>query len=139
MEIRPGQIALMVGGALILISSFLTWFDFGFFTFNAYNSDLLGFTGIFLLLLSLILLVGTAIRAFAPQVDMPDGIMGFTPNDVALFAGFACFVWGFSAAFVDGSEATGTLLCALGGVVAVVGAVLEMRVDEAPAQPPRSI
>ncbi|MGI9625140.1 MAG: hypothetical protein ACR2PK_20105 [Acidimicrobiales bacterium] len=139
MQVRPGQIALMVGGALILISTFLTWFDFGRVTFNAYSGDLLGFTGIFLLVLSLVLLVGTGIRTFAPQVNMPDGILGFTPNEIGLFAGFASFLWGFSFLFSDAAETTGALLCAIGGVVAVVGAVLEMRETVGPAEAPRTI
>lgn len=136
MNLRPGQIAALVGGVLILISSFVSWWGFFGFSVNAYNGDLFGFTGIFLLVLSLDIIVVTAIQAFAPQVNLPERVLGFTLNELTLFAGFAAFVWGFSIAFLDGSKG-GTLLCALGGIVVVVGAVLEQRAVA--SEPTRSI
>lgn len=138
MDIRPGQIAKIVGGVIILISSFLDWFGFGPVGFNAFDGSRLGFTGILLVLLSLELIVGTSIRAFAPQVNLPNQVLGFSLDELALFAGFAAFIWGLSASFVDFSE-VGTLVCALGGIVAVVGAFLEMRASDIPAAPPRAI
>ncbi len=126
MTIRPGQIAVLVGGVLILISTFIDWVGSSRFGVNAYSGDAFGFTGILLLILSIDIIAIAAIEAFAPQVDMPDRILGFTLNELVFFAGFAAFVWGFSLAFLDGSEG-GTLLCALGGIVVVVGAVLEQR------------
>ncbi len=131
MTLRPGQIAALVGGVLILISTFVDWFGAGPFGVNAYNGDTFGFTGILLLILSLDIIAIAAIEAFAPQVKLPDRILGFTPNELLLFGGLAAFVWGFSLAFHDLSEA-GTLLGALGGIVVVVGAVLEQRTATAP-------
>ncbi len=134
---KPGAIAMLVGGVIILLSTFLDWFGFsGFFGVNAYSGDFLGFTGILLLLLSLDIIAVTAIRAFLPDVKLPDQLLGFSMNELSLMAGFASFVWGFSLAFQDGSQ-EGTLLCALGGIVVVVGAILEQK-DEA-TEPTRAI
>lgn len=139
MNFRPGQIALLAGGALIFISTFLDWFGFGSFGASAYEGDLFGFTGIFLLLLSVGIIALTAIAVFAPQVNLPDQVLGFSMNELALMAGFASLVWGFSMAVRDGSKG-GTLLCAVGGVAVVVGAFLEIRsTDTAPSGPPQTI
>lgn len=136
MQLRPGQITALVGGVLILISTFLDWFGFFGFGVNAYNGDVFGFTGIILLLLSLDIIVTTAIRAFAPQVNLPQQILGFSLDELTLAAGFAAFIWGLSISTTDGSQ-SGTLLCALGGLAVVVGAFLEIRSGGATADEPR--
>ena len=132
MDIRPGAITMLIGGVVIFISTFLDWFGFGPFGANAYDGDFFGFTGILLLLLALDVIAVTAIRAFAPQENLPNELLGFSMNEIALFVGIAAFVWGFSISFVDGSE-SGTLLCALGGILVAVGAVLEHRADSVPS------
>ena len=89
MQLRPGQITALVGGVIILISTFLDWFGFGPIGFSVYEGDLFGFTGIILLLLSLDIIATTAIRAFAPQVNLPKQILGFSLDELTLAAGFA--------------------------------------------------
>ena len=139
MQLRPGQITALVGGVLMLISTFVDWFGAFGFGVNAYDGDFFGFTGIFLLLLSLDVIATTAIRAFAPQVNLPQQILGFSLDELTLAVGFAAFVWGLSISTVNGSKG-GTLLCALGGIVVVVGAFLEIRNggSTAAAEPPRT-
>ena len=136
MQLRPGQIVALVGGVLILISTFLDWFGIGPFGVNAYDGDFFGFTGILLLLLSQDIIVTTAIRAFAPQVNLPPQILGFSLDELTLAAGFAAFIWGLSISTVDGSKG-GTLLAALGGLAVVIGAFLELRSGGTTADEPR--
>ncbi|MEM7287326.1 MAG: hypothetical protein AAF480_13320 [Actinomycetota bacterium] len=136
MQLRPGQITALVGGVLILISTFLDWFGFGPIGFSVYEGDLFGFTGIILLLLSLDIIVTTALRAFAPQVNLPKQLLGFSLDELTLAAGFAAFIYGLSISTVDGSQG-GTLLAALGGLAVVVGAFLELRSGDASADEPR--
>ena len=131
-NLRPGQIAVLVGGVLIFISTFIDWFGSGRFGANAYDGDIFGFTGILLLLLALDLAVVTAIRAFAPQVNLPEEILGFSTNELALMLGFAAFCWGLSISVIDGSK-SGAVLCLFGGLVALVGAFLEINAEGAPA------
>lgn len=126
MQLRPGQITALVGGVVILISTFLDWIGAFGFGFNVYEGDIFGFTGILLLLLSLDIIATTAIRAFAPQVNLPQQILGFSLDELTLAAGFAAFIYGLSMATTDGSQ-SGTILCALGGLAVVVGAFLELR------------
>ena len=136
MQLRPGQITALVGGVIILISTFLDWFGFGPIGFSVYEGDLFGFTGIILLLLSLDIIATTAIRAFAPQVNLPQQILGFSLDELTLAAGFAAFIYGLSISTVDGSQG-GTLLAALGGLAVGVGAFLEIRGGTGSADEPR--
>jgi hypothetical protein len=128
---------MLGGGVLIFLSTFLDWLGFGPFGFNAYSGDAFGFTGILLLVLSLEIIVVTAIGSFAPDVSLPDELLGFTMNELTLLAGFAAFVWGFSITFLEGNQ-EGTLLCALGGIAVVAGAIIEQK-EEAVAQQTRTI
>lgn len=125
-QIRPGAIAIIVGGVLTLISSFLDWFGIGRFGRNAYETDLFGLTGIFLLLLSVAVIAVAAIGAFAPQVNLPANIVGFTLNQVVLVVGVAIFLWGFSLMLRENSD-FGTILAWIGGTAIVAGAFLEDR------------
>lgn len=136
MQIRPGQIAALAGGVLILISTFLDWVGAFGFGFNVYEGDIFGFTGILLLLLALDIIVTTAVRAFAPQVNLPKQLLGFSMDELTLAAGFAAFIYGLSMATTDSSQ-SGTLLCALGGLAVVVGAFLELRSGAGSADEPR--
>ena len=121
---------MLIGGVLVLISTFVDWWGARGFGVNAYNGDIFGFTGILLLLLSLAVIAITAIRLFAPQISLPDQVGGFSMTDLGLFGGVAAFVWGLSISVVDGSKG-GAVLCLVAGLVIAVGAVLEQRSDNA--------
>lgn len=138
MQLRPGVIAMLAGGAVLFISTFLSWVDFFGFTANVYEGDFFGFSGILLLLLSIAIIAVTAIGAFAPQVKLPDEVLGFTMNQLMLTAGFAAFVFGFSTMFRQGS-AFGSILAWLAAAAVVVGAVLEEKAaPSAGSEPPRT-
>ena len=133
---RPGLITMLVGGVLVFISTFVDWFGGRGFGANAYDGDIFGFTGILLLLLSLAVIAIAAIGLFAPQVNLPDQVLGFSMTEVGLLAGIAAFVWGLSISVVDGSKG-GAVLCLLAGFVIAVGAVIEQRAGN--AEPVRTI
>ncbi|MCB0994428.1 MAG: hypothetical protein KDB21_05015 [Acidimicrobiales bacterium] len=126
-QIRPGALAIAGGGALILIASFIDWFVI----FSAWENRIFGLVGLLLLLVAAILIAVPLIRMFAPQVSLPERVVGFTLNQLMLALGFAVFVFGFSWMFADGSE-FGCILAWIGGAVAVAGAFLEDKAGAAP-------
>lgn len=144
MQIRPGAIAMLAGGVLLLISTFLDWIGALGEGINVYNSgvegarNIYGLAGIFLLLISLAVIAVTAIRTFAPQVNLPSNILGFSMNQVVLILGFAAFVYGFSLTFVSNSK-FGAILAWISAAAIVVGAFLEEKAaPTADAGPPRT-
>lgn len=119
---------MLVVGVLVLISTFVDWWGSRGFGVNAYDGDIFGFTGILLLALSLAVISIAALGLFAPQVNLPAQVVGFSMTDLGLFAGIAAFVWGLSISVVDGSKGD-AVLCLVAGFVIAVGAVLEQRAD----------
>ncbi|MDH5238429.1 MAG: hypothetical protein OEW85_12510, partial [Acidimicrobiia bacterium] len=69
-NIRPGALTIMIGGALLFISSFLDWFSFdtrfGSSSANAYNGSLFGLTGLLLFVIAAVVIAVAALRSFAP-------------------------------------------------------------------------
>lgn len=138
MQLRPGTIAALAGGALLFVSTFLDWFGFAGFGESVLNGDLFGFSGIILLLLSLAAIALTAIPAFAPQVALPSEVIGFTRNQLVMIIGFASFVYAFGLMFIPNSK-FGSILAWIGAAAIVVGAFLEDKAaPSADAGPPRT-
>lgn len=138
MQIRPGTIAILAGGALLLISTFIDWVGNDFFGASVLDGDVYGLSGILLLLIAIAIIAIAAIGAFAPQIDLPSGILGFSMNQVLLILGFAAFVYGFSLTFVDSSK-FGAILAWIAAAAIVVGAFLEDKAaPAADAGPPRT-
>jgi hypothetical protein len=138
MQFRPGTIAILAGGVLLLISTFLDWVGFGPVGFSVFEGDRFGLAGIFLLLISLAVTASTAIATFAPQVSLPEQLLGFSRNQIVLVLGFAAFVYGFSVTFAQNSE-FGAILAWIAAAAIVVGAFLEEKAaPSADSGPPRT-
>lgn len=134
MNPKPGPLMLMGGGLLAAIGTFLDWRDILGFSSSGVSTDSAGLQGIFVLLIGLALAAYGAILQFAPQVDLPDEVLGFTNDQVALTLGFAAFLIAFGFQFAD-FTGPGVFLSWIGAAVAVVGAVLNLREASAPAAP----
>lgn len=143
-QLRPGAIAMMAGGAVLLIGSFLDWQSFGSGSFsisaNAWDRGLLGF---FLLLISAVAIGVAAVDAFAPQVNLPEDILGFSKVQLVLVLGFAAFVVSFGLLFLAEGFKIGSILATLGSGAVVAGAIMEAGASPAMgsggAEPPRRI
>jgi hypothetical protein len=137
-NVKPSTWAMLGGGILLLISSFLDWFKIGGGGFsvssNAWDRGLLGF---FLLLISGVAIAVAVIDAFAPQIQLPDSIIGFTPVQAAMALGTAALVLSFSLLFAFKGFQIGTILAVLSSAAIVVGGHLDNKPAE--AEPPRTI
>lgn len=125
-NMKPTQIMILGGGVLLLIGSFLDWFSFGPFGANAYDSDFFGLTGILILLLSIELIAVSAIQAFAPQVNLPEKLLGYSLAQLTTVAALAAFLTAFGQWFRSNS-AFGVFLAGIGAGVALAGAIWEQQ------------
>ncbi|MDH4170143.1 MAG: hypothetical protein OEW42_11185 [Acidimicrobiia bacterium] len=140
-NIRPGALTIMIGGALLFISSFLDWFSFdtrfGSSSANAYNGSLFGLTGLFLFVIAAVVIAVAALRSFAPETKLPDDLLGLAQNQVVMALGFSVFVLAFSLLFRENSAKIGTILALLSSGAVVVGGFLEQQAgDPVPSPPP---
>jgi hypothetical protein len=125
-NMKPTQMMILGGGVLLLIGSFLDWFSVGPFGANAYDSDLFGLTGILILLLSIELIAVSAIQAFAPQVNLPEKLLGYSLAQLTAVAALAAFLTAFGQWFRSNS-AIGVFLAGIGAGVALAGAIWEQQ------------
>lgn len=117
----------------MLISTFLKW---GGDT-SGISFDALGLFGLITLIVGAATAAVGAILAFAPQVSLPDRIVGFTPTQAAVALSFCVFLWTFAMQFAEGTK-VGITLAWIAAAVAVVGGVLESRTQSAPSGPARN-
>lgn len=123
-DLKPPTIVTLVGGVLLLISSFIDWVGFGPFGWNVYESDLFGLSGFFVLVIAAIVIAVPVIRSFAPAVKLPERVLGLTLDEVVMMLGFASFILGFSFIFRDGSQ-FGVTLATIAGAAITVGSWME--------------
>jgi len=136
-DIKPSTIMLIAGGAVLLISTFLTWFNFLGVSDSAWSTRGFGLTGIMVAVIGLIVAGGTIATTFA-NVTLPDDIIGFTREQIYCVLGFSAFLITFGLQFSDLSS-TGILLGWIASAVIVAGAYIEMQdagASAAPAAPP---
>jgi hypothetical protein len=139
-DLRPSSIAAMAGGAALLIASFLDWFSVSAGPFS-YSSSLwdFGLQGFFMLVIAAIIIAVPALASFAPQVKLPEQVLGFSRNQIVAVLGFTAFLISFSILFRSDSAKIGTILSLLGSIAVLVGAYMEMQAEGAPSEPPRTI
>ena len=121
MEMKPGAIAILAGGVVLLISSFLDWRG----PFNPWDDFFFGLTGLFVFVLGALVAVVAAIRAFAPQVNLPGNIAGLTMNEAIFGIGFAVSIYTLGMLFADEGAKGGTILALLSGIAIMAGAYME--------------
>ncbi len=129
-NLRPGAIALLAGGILLFISTFLDWRT----NTSGLDTDISGLQGLFCLIIGggIVALVG--LTSFG-NVNLPDKVLGFTWNQVYLADGVAAFLITFSLQFADFTE-FGLVLAWIGAAAIIVGAVLEERAGPTVNTPP---
>ncbi len=131
-NLKTTQIMAMIGGAVLLLSTFLDWVSIGDFGENGWDTSLWGLQGIFVALIGLAIGGGVAAQAFA-NVTLPDRIVGLTHDQLHLTLAFAAFMITFGRQFGD-NPGIGILLGWIASAVIVASAVMDMRAE--PASPP---
>lgn len=138
MEVKPSALMQIAGGALLFIGSFLDWWGFDSFGFSGTDTDVNGLQGLFALVIGAAIAVVAALSAFAPQVNLPQRVAGFSLDRLLLMLAFSAFLMSFGAIFWDidpiGPK-IGIHLSWIGAAVATVGYFLESN-EDAPAPSP---
>lgn len=130
-QLKPGPIITLVGGAILIIVTFLDWGP----EVNGFETDFVGLLGIFTLIIGIAAAVNAGLEAFAPQVERPDGALGMSRDQIAAALGFAAFCWFLGFQFLDGAE-FGVTLGWIGAAAVVAGSVITRK--SSPASSPGS-
>jgi hypothetical protein len=133
-DLKPGPIVTLAGAVVLLISVFLPWVDVFGFTESGTSTDFFGLIGILVLIMSLVVGVITALQTFAPQVNLPDEVIGYSMVQLTLVLGTASFLSTFGLQFAE-FTGIGILIAWVGAAAIIAGAVLQIREGAAPAPP----
>lgn len=120
-DMRPGAIAVLAGGVVLLISTFLDWRG----PFTIWEGNLFGLTGFFLFIIAAAVIAVAAIRAFAPQVNLPSEVLGMSLDQAVAGLGIAVVLLTFSLLFADEGAKIGTILALVGAAAITAGGVME--------------
>lgn len=121
-NMKPGAIAMLAGGVVLLIASFLDWQKLGPFSQSAWDR---GLTGLFLLAIAAVAIAVPAIAAFAPQVELPREILGMSLMRFATVLGVSAFIISFSLLFQFEGFQIGSILAVLASAAIVAGGYME--------------
>lgn len=139
-QLRPGQIAGLLGSVLLLISCFVDWVSYRSFGMGVLDGDGFGFAGVFVLLIALALVAVAVVRAFVSQVTLPTEVLGFTLDQLVMALAFAVVIYGLSVTFLgqDGTNlgSTGAYLAWIGGAAVIAGLIIDQRTPAAAPAPP---
>ncbi len=136
-KLTPAGIAILAGGAIMLIGSFLPFYEFSFLgtsrSWSAWSSS----TNLFLFpLTTLIVVFGVlmalqvALTTFAPGTNLPARVLGFTWDQIHLVLGLQAAIMMFAYLIRDKGGldwGAGFWLMLLAAVALLVGAILRTR------------
>src|SRR5882757_1233770 len=147
-KLSTANIVILVAGVVMLVASFLAFykistpsFDIGGQHFGGSISRNAWSSGNFLIatipaLIGIVMAAHVAIVAFAPQVKLPDKVLGLTWNQVHLVLGFQATIMmlAFLIRSTGGADkGIGLFLMLLAAIALLVGAVLRMQEQPNPA------
>ncbi len=127
-HVSPGKIAIIAGGAVTFLFSFLSWWTVSYNNHgnSAWSDGLFG-AATWAPLFGLVAALLVALPAFA-NVKLPDDVLGFTIDQLVLVAGvFASLITlGYMVGTPDGADVGfGLIFCFLGSAAIVVGWFLD--------------
>lgn len=138
-NVTPGEIVVLVAGAVALIASFLAWIDistgFGSATMSSWSTDGPLFpVATFVPLSAVVVAVLLALRKFA-NVTLPANIIGFSPDQIMkAFAIFGALL-GIGWLIAIESAGIGFWLSLLAAIASAVGVFLLERDAATTARP----
>jgi hypothetical protein len=147
-KLSTANIVILVAGVVMLIASFLAFFKFSSPSFDVGGQHFGGSvsrnawsSGNFLIatipaLLGIVMAAQVALAAFAPQVKLPERVLGLTWNQVHLVLGFQATIMmvAFLIRSTGGADkGIGLFLMLIAAIALLVGAVLRMQEKTNPA------
>jgi hypothetical protein len=131
-KLSPAGIVILAAGVVMLIGSFLDFYSYAGFGFNAW-SGARGF-GIFgivtvVVLCGIVMAGQVAVSAFATNVNMPDRVLGLTWDQVHLALGFQAALMMLAFLIRAKGQADfgiGFWFMLLSGIALLVGAVMRV-------------
>jgi hypothetical protein len=141
-KLSPANIVILIGGVVILLGSFLDFQKAKSASFQSPGGSSAWSTGLFLIatipvLIGVVMAAHVALVAFAPQVKLPEKVLGLNWNQVHLVLGFQATIMmlAFLVHSTPGSDkAIGLYLMLLAAIALFVGAVLRMQETAKPAR-----
>jgi hypothetical protein len=138
-KLSPANITILAGGAVMLLGSFLSFYELGSFSTSAWGSgEGFGVFGIatVIVLCGVVMAGEVALTSFAANVNLPDKVLGLSWDQVHLALGFQAALMMF--AFLIRSKGPlsfgiGFWLMLLAAIALLVGAI--MRVTGAGSTP----
>ena len=131
-KLTPGEIAIIAGGAVGLIASFLAWVDVSGFSANAWDDGLFP-TYTWPALFGLAMAVLTLLTTFG-NVSLPDRPLGFTWGQLFLVMGVFSVLITFSFLIAGEEQGIGFYLAFLAAIATLVGAVMVWREESSPGR-----
>jgi hypothetical protein len=142
LKLSTANIVILVAGVVMLIASFLAFAKFSTPSFNVGGQKFGGSvsrnawsSGYFLIatipaLIGIVMAAHVAIVAFAPQVKLPERVLGFTWTQVHLVLGFQATIMMLAFLIQSTSpldKGIGLFLMLIAAIALLVGAVLRMQ------------
>ena len=148
LKLSTANLVILISGVVMLLGSFLpfgkvtrTSFSVTGITVGSHSISAWG-TNLFLIatipaLIGVVMAAQVALATFAPQVKLPDAVLGFTWTQIHLVLGFQATIMMLAFLIQDtGSldKGIGLFLMLIAAIALLVGAVLRMQ--ESPSAPP---
>jgi hypothetical protein len=129
LKISTANLVILLAGGVMLVGSFFPFHKFGSQSFNAWSN------GHFLIatipaLLGAVMALHVALETYAPQVSLPDRVLGFTWTQVHLVLAFQATVMMLAFLFQNFSpldRGIGLYLMLIAAIALLVGAVMRMQ------------
>lgn len=148
LKLSTANIVILVAGVVMLIASFLAFNKISIPSFSSSGVKFGGsvsFTawsrGHFLIatipaLIGIVMAAHVAVAGFAPQLKLPERILGFTWTQIHLILGFQATIMMLAFLIQDspfGDKSIGLFLMLIAAIALLVGAVLRMQEKPNPA------
>jgi len=147
-KLKPGNLVILVAGVVMLIASFLAFVKYSSPSVNIGNVHIGGSVSysawsshLFLIatipaLIGVVMAAHVAVTAFAPQVKLPERVLGLTWTQTHLVLGFQATIMMLAFLIQDniyGDKGIGLFLMLIAAIALLVGAVLRMQEKTNPA------
>jgi len=133
-KLRTPNLVILISGAVMLIASFLPFTETGSHSSSAWGKYYFLIATI-PALLGIAMAVQVALVAYAPQVKLPEKVLGFTWTQVHLVGGFQATIMMVAFLLQDTGglgKGIGLYLMLLAAIGSLTGAVLRMQEQKTP-------